>query len=180
MPFPGARRLRHPPLAGPKKGGGMFIAYVVVTVLTIVANAWAAVADFARAGFVLANSAQVGVPQSWLPVLGALKAAGAAGLLLGLAGVRVLGVAAAAGLVLFFVGAVVVHIRTRVFGKIVFPGAFWRWRARPSPSPCERRDPRRAAAAWGRDRRARGQTSLEPECQAARSCCRCDQAVAWS
>jgi DoxX-like family len=40
-----------------------------------------------------------------------LKAAGAAGLLLGLAGVPLVGPAAALGLTLFFVGAVVTHLR---------------------------------------------------------------------
>lgn len=78
----------------------MFTAYVIITVLTIVANAGIAVADLARAEFVLANSAEVGLLQSWLPWLAALKAAGAAGLLLGLLGVEVVGVAAATGLVL--------------------------------------------------------------------------------
>lgn len=102
----------------------MFIAYVVVTVVTIVVNAGAAGADFARAEFVLATSAQVGAPRSWLPWLGALKAAGAAGLLLGLLGVPFIGVAAAAGLVLFFVGAMVAHVRARVFGNIAFPAVF--------------------------------------------------------
>lgn len=100
------------------------LAYVVVTVLTIGANAAIAVADFARADFVLANSAAVGLKPSSLPVLGALKGAGAVGLLLGLLGPRALGVAAALGLVLFFVGALVAHARARVFRNIAFPGAF--------------------------------------------------------
>ncbi|MGP3932080.1 DoxX family protein [Nonomuraea sp. KM88] len=102
----------------------VFTAYAIVTVLTIAANAWAATADFMKAGFVLANSARVNISRSWLPLLGALKAAGAAGLLLGLLGVPFVGVAAAAGLVLFFVGAVIVHVRARVYAAMVFPGAF--------------------------------------------------------
>jgi hypothetical protein len=102
----------------------MLTAYVLVTVLTILANAWAAFADFARAEFVLANAAAVRVPLSWLPVLGILKAAGAAGLLLGLVGLRYLGIAAAFGLVLYFVGAVAVHVRTQEYRKITFPGGF--------------------------------------------------------
>ncbi|MFI6787070.1 DoxX family protein [Nonomuraea sp. NPDC050383] len=102
----------------------MSFAYVVVTVLTIAVNAWAAIADFARAGFVLANSAALGVPHSWIPMLGALKAAGAAGLSLGLLGVPLVGVAAAAGLVLFFTGAVVAHVRIRVYGPIAVPAGY--------------------------------------------------------
>ncbi|GAA0937331.1 DoxX family protein [Actinocorallia libanotica] len=102
----------------------MFLTYVVVTALTIAANASIAVADFARAKFVLANSAEVGLPPSWLPWLGALKAAGALGLLLGLLGARFIGVAAATGLVLFFLGAVAAHVRARVFHNIAFPAAY--------------------------------------------------------
>ena len=103
----------------------MFVAYVVVTIVTIIANAAVAVADLSRAQFVLANSAEVGVPPSWLPLLAALKAAGAAGLLIGLLGFRYLGIAAAIGLVLFFTGALIVHIRARVFYNLAFPGTFW-------------------------------------------------------
>ncbi|MET8154934.1 DoxX family protein [Sphaerisporangium sp. NPDC005289] len=98
--------------------------HLTVTVVTIIANAAIAVADFSRAPFVLANSAEVGVPPGSLPLLGALKAAGAAGLLLGLLGVPVVGPAAAAGLVLFFVGAVAAHLRARVFHNIAFPAAY--------------------------------------------------------
>lgn len=102
----------------------MAVAHVVVTVLTILANAGIAVADLARARFVLANSAEVGVPASWVPPLGALKGAGAAGLLLGLLGVPVVGRAAAIGLALFFVGAIVAHLKARVLHNIAVPGAF--------------------------------------------------------
>lgn len=102
----------------------MFTAYGIITVVAVLANTGIAVADFLRAEFVLANSAEVGLPQSWLPWLAALKAAGAAGLLLGLMGVPVIGVAAATGLVLFFIGAVAAHIRARVYDNIAFPGGY--------------------------------------------------------
>lgn len=102
----------------------MFTAYVVVVVTTVVINAGAAVADFARAKFVLANAAEVRVPPSWLPLLAMLKLAGAAGLVLGLVGVPFVGLAAATGLVLFFVGAVAAHVRARAFYKLAFPGGF--------------------------------------------------------
>lgn len=98
--------------------------YTAVTLVTIALNAGIAAADFARARFVLANSAQVGVPLSWLPVLATLKSAGAIGLLLGLLGVRAIGIAAAAGLALFFIGAVTAHLRARVFYNIAFPGTY--------------------------------------------------------
>jgi hypothetical protein len=110
--------------AGGRRRCNVFTAYVLITVVTIVANAGIVVADLARAGFVLDNSAEVGVPESWLPGLAALKAAGAAGLLLGLLGVRPLGIAAATGLVLFYVVAVAAHVRRSVYHNIAFPGGF--------------------------------------------------------
>ncbi len=103
----------------------MFTAYAIITAVTIVANASVAVADFAKAKFVLTNMEGVGVPRSWLAPLGALKGAGAAGLLLGLLGLRSLGIAAAVGLVLVFAGALATHVRARVFHNIAFPGAFF-------------------------------------------------------
>jgi hypothetical protein len=102
----------------------MFASYVLITVVTILANAGAAAADLARARFVLANSVEIGVPRSWLPPLAVLKGAGAAGLLLGLLGARTLGIAAAFGLILFFIGALAAHVRARVFRNIAFPGAY--------------------------------------------------------
>jgi hypothetical protein len=99
-------------------------AYVAVTAITAVANTCIAIAGWSRARFVVANAADVGVPQSWLPFLAALKAAGAAGLVLGLMGVQLVGIAAATGLVLFFVGAVAAHVRARAYQKIAFPGCF--------------------------------------------------------
>jgi hypothetical protein len=96
----------------------------VVTVITAVVTAAVAIPDFIPARFVLANSAKVHVPRSWLPMLGALKLAGAAGLLVGLVGPPAIGIAAAIGLVLFFIGAVIAHLRARVLYNIAFPGAY--------------------------------------------------------
>ncbi len=102
----------------------MEIASFVVVVTTAIVTAGIAVADVIPAGFVLANSAQVGVPRSWLPALGAVKFAGAVGLIVGLLGLPALGIAAAAGLVLFFVGAVLTHVRAGVLYNIAFPGGY--------------------------------------------------------
>lgn len=88
----------------------MFTGYVVVAVLAAAANSWAATIDFTHAETALANAAKVEVPPSWLFPLGALKAAGALGLLVGMA-VPFIGVAAAIGLVLFFVCAIFAHLR---------------------------------------------------------------------
>ncbi|WP_420866133.1 DoxX family protein [Mycobacterium alsense] len=99
-------------------------AYLVVTLATAAVTAAIAVADLIPAGFVVANSAEVGVPRSWLPALGWVKLAGAVGLVAGLLGLPALGIAAAAGLVAFFVGAVATHIKARVLYNIAFPGAY--------------------------------------------------------
>lgn len=102
----------------------MLTAYLIVTSITILFNAGIAAADLARAKFVLATSSAVQVPASWLPMLGSLKAAGALGLLLGLLGVRFIGTAAAVGLVLFYIGAVIAHVRVRKYATIAAPGLF--------------------------------------------------------
>ncbi|MDJ1131445.1 DoxX family protein [Streptomyces iconiensis] len=103
----------------------MFTAYMAVTIAAILANAASAAADQARVRYVLNNSAEVGVPHSWLTPLAALKALAAVGLLLGLLGVPLVGTAAAAGLVALFVGALTVHTRARVFYNIAFPAGYF-------------------------------------------------------
>jgi hypothetical protein len=102
----------------------MSATYVTVVIITLTVNAGAAAADFLRARFVLENSSEVGVAERWLPLLGTLKAAGAAGLLLGLVWARAIGVAAAIGLVMFFTGAIAAHIRARVLYNLAFPGFY--------------------------------------------------------
>ena len=88
----------------------MFTAYIVVTVLAAAANIFSATLDFIRYKQVLINMAKAGVPESWITMLGILKAAGAIGLLVGI-DVPLIGTAAAIGLILFFVGAVITHLR---------------------------------------------------------------------
>ncbi|BCI52656.1 hypothetical protein NIIDNTM18_19340 [Mycolicibacterium litorale] len=102
----------------------MTAALFAATIVCIVANASIAVADYAKAGFVLKNSAEVHVPVDVLPHLATLKLAGAVGLVVGLTVMPWLGVAAGVGLVLFFTGAVVAHIRAGVFHNIAFPGLY--------------------------------------------------------
>ncbi|MFC5173197.1 DoxX family protein [Streptomyces mutomycini] len=97
---------------------------IIATVGCIVANAFIAIADYARAPFVLANSAEVRLPPAAVPYLATLKLAGAAGLLMGLLGVHWLGLAAGIGLTAFFIGAVQAHVRARVFHNIAFPGGY--------------------------------------------------------
>jgi hypothetical protein len=90
----------------------MFSAYVLVTAFTAVANTFSATCDLVRYDQVAVGMARAGVPESWMTTLGALKMAGALGVLVGIV-VPLLGVAAAAGLALFFVGAILTHLRAR-------------------------------------------------------------------
>jgi hypothetical protein len=92
----------------------MFTAYVVVTIIAAIANSYAAANDFIRPKWLLANMTRVGVREPWLPVLGLLKAAGALGVFVGIR-VPLIGVVAAVGLILFFVGAIITHLRARYY-----------------------------------------------------------------
>ncbi len=98
----------------------MSTAYVVVTLIAAAMAGFSAVSVFLRAQWVVQPMADYGVPMSWLPWLGAAKAAGAAGLVVGLF-VPVIGVAAGIGLVLYFTGAVATVIRARWYAHIPFP-----------------------------------------------------------
>src|SRR5437899_9343095 len=90
----------------------MFTAYVVVSVLAAAANIFSATCDFVRYKQVSIAMAKAGVPESWMTRLGILKAAGALGLLAGI-GMPLIGTAAAVGLILFFITAIITHLRAR-------------------------------------------------------------------
>lgn len=98
--------------------------YVILTAISIAANAAVAVATLFRAKFVVATLGEVSLPGSWLPLLAGLQLCGAAGLLLGLLGVPAIGTAAAAGLVLFYLSAVVTHLRAGAYRSIPSPALF--------------------------------------------------------
>ncbi|HEU5314376.1 MAG TPA: DoxX family protein [Candidatus Udaeobacter sp.] len=95
----------------------MFTAYIIVTVLTVAANAYAAVVDFRRPQWVLDNMSKWGGSDSWLSTLGAL------GRLVGI-GIPLIGVAAGVGLVLFFVGAIAVVIRAGWYAHLPWPSTY--------------------------------------------------------
>lgn len=103
----------------------MFLAYLLLATVTILANLCFAVADFRRSDFVRRTSTTVGVPPSWFPVLGLLKVAGSGGLLLGLLGVPWLAAAAGAGLLAFYTGALAAHLRVRAFAGFGYTIAMW-------------------------------------------------------
>ncbi|MFJ9768125.1 DoxX family protein [Streptomyces erythrochromogenes] len=90
----------------------MFIAYAVVGGLLALALAASATFTLQRNDQVVASMRKVEVPDSWLPRLATLKAAGALGLVAGL-WVTPLGVAAAVGVTLYFIGAVISHLRVK-------------------------------------------------------------------
>ena len=89
----------------------MFIALVILTVLLAVLAVNSAAMKLRKNEQVLATiHGTVGVPLRHLPVLAGLEIAGAAGILIGL-WLEPLGIAAAIGLVLYFVGALIGHLR---------------------------------------------------------------------
>ncbi|MEV0161707.1 DoxX family protein [Nonomuraea fuscirosea] len=93
---------------------------VVVTVLTALWVGFSALSVFRRAQWVVGPLAEYGVARRWWPWLGAAKAAGAAGLVVGLV-VPVVGVAAGIGLMLYFTGAVITVLRARSYAHVPFP-----------------------------------------------------------
>ncbi|HEY9411747.1 MAG TPA: DoxX family protein [Jiangellaceae bacterium] len=90
----------------------MTTAYTVVALVTVAANAFSGIAALLHWAPILPGMVKAGVPESWLTFpIGTLKTLGAAGLLVGLAGMPLIGTAAAIGLVLFFVCALYTHVR---------------------------------------------------------------------
>lgn len=88
----------------------MFPPYLILTLITAVAAGVGCWMNYTRHAIPLAAAQAVQVPQSWTVPLGTLLGAGALGLLAGL-GVPILGIAAASGLVLYFVAAIIAHLR---------------------------------------------------------------------
>ncbi|MFF5564391.1 DoxX family protein [Streptomyces sp. NPDC012623] len=90
----------------------MFIAYAVVGIMLALALTGSAFADITRAERIVTSLSELGVPDSWFVPLGLVKIAGALGLVIGL-WVPFLGVAAAIGVVLYFIGALITHLRVK-------------------------------------------------------------------
>ena len=90
----------------------MHITYLITTILAVLANGYAASLNFVGAESVKAVADRVQVSRRWMVPLGTLLSAGAMGLLAGFV-VPALGTAAAIGLVLYFICAVVAHLRVR-------------------------------------------------------------------
>jgi hypothetical protein len=92
----------------------VFALYVAITSITAIGAAIGAWMNFVHHSVPVAAAKQVQVPKSWVRPLGALLGAGALGLVAGFV-VPALGISAAAGLVLYFVGAIIAHLRVRDF-----------------------------------------------------------------
>ncbi|MFD8526455.1 DoxX family protein [Streptosporangium canum] len=88
----------------------MFAVYLTVTLFAAALYGMAAIANLIGHDYPKSQADTLGVPRSWMPLLGVLLAAGALGLLAGIA-VPILGTLAAGGLVLYFLGAFAAHLR---------------------------------------------------------------------
>ncbi|MFI9627307.1 DoxX family protein [Streptomyces sp. NPDC052042] len=92
----------------------MSIAYIVLAALLSLMLVVSGRGKLAKDPKIMPAMAAVGVSAGMVPVLAVLEFAGAVGLLVGI-GYRPLGVAAAVGVVLYFLGAVIAHLRVKDF-----------------------------------------------------------------
>ena len=90
----------------------MFIAYTVVAVVLGLGLVGSASAKIRKDERVTAGLTTAGVPLSWFVPLALLEIAGTVGLLIGIWW-RPLGIAAAIGVILYFLGALVFHVRAK-------------------------------------------------------------------
>jgi DoxX-like protein len=88
----------------------VFAAYVTITILASVFTAIAAFTYLTGHAYPKAQLDMKRLPHSWMPRLGSVLAAGSVGLLVGFA-VPLVGTLASVGLVLYFVGALIAHLR---------------------------------------------------------------------
>ncbi|RMI29689.1 DoxX family protein [Nocardia stercoris] len=98
----------------------MHIAYIVLAVVTALWVGFSAFSLLTQKPFVVEPLVQYGVPRSWWAKLGFLKAAGALGMVVGIA-LPPIGIAAAIGIILYFLGAVVTIVRAGAWGHVAFP-----------------------------------------------------------
>ena len=98
----------------------MSTAHVIVTIVAAAMVGFSSVVLFMRVSWITEGLELYGVPIAAWHWLAAAKAAGALGLLAGLA-VPALGVAAAIGLIVYFAGATVTVARARRYSHISAP-----------------------------------------------------------
>ncbi|MET3984868.1 DoxX family protein [Streptomyces sp. PvR034] len=98
----------------------MSTAHLVVTLVAALMVGFSAYSLLTRTSWVVEPLVAYGVPEGWWTPLGAAKAAGAVGILVGLF-VPVIATLAAIGLVLYFTGAVITVLRARSYAHVPFP-----------------------------------------------------------
>ncbi|MBB2946727.1 putative membrane protein YphA (DoxX/SURF4 family) [Actinoplanes lutulentus] len=100
----------------------MSIAYITITAVAAFFTGSAAVFYLIGHEYPKTQADMKGIPRKYVPVLGSLLAAGTVGLAAGFA-VPLLGQLAAGGLILYFIGAIIAHLRVgsrNVIGGVVF------------------------------------------------------------
>ncbi|GEM30618.1 membrane protein [Nocardia neocaledoniensis NBRC 108232] len=85
----------------------LYIALTALTALLMAAGSWM---GYTHHPIPVAAAAKVGVPHSWMFPIATCLGAAALGLLTGFV-LPPVGVAASAGLILYFIGAVIAHLR---------------------------------------------------------------------
>ncbi|MFF9402737.1 DoxX family protein [Streptomyces sp. NPDC014646] len=90
----------------------MSVAYIVLAALLSLMLVVSGRGKLVKDPKIMSAMTAVGVSPGMVPVLAVLEFAGAVGLLIGI-GYRPLGVAAAVGVVLYFLGAVIAHLRVK-------------------------------------------------------------------
>lgn len=101
----------------------MKIAMIIITSFLALMALVSASVKLSKKPAVVEGMTHVGVKENQVPLLAVLEIAGGVGLLIGFA-TSLLGRAAAAGLVLYFLGAVIAHLRVKDSVKIFAPAAF--------------------------------------------------------
>ncbi|MFK8844222.1 DoxX family protein [Streptomyces sp. Ac-502] len=101
----------------------MSAAHLTTTLLAAAMAGFSATVSLLNTTWAERSLTDYGVPRSWWTWLGVAKAAGAAGLLVGLF-LPVVGVMAGIGLALYFAGAVITLIRAHRYAHIPAPLIF--------------------------------------------------------
>ncbi len=100
----------------------MFVASVIVSALLILGTAFSGWNKVTRNPRLVEQLTGLGVPERFIPVLGSLLLAGALGTLAGIWWAPI-GIAATACFVLYFLGAVITHVRAKDWAGVGPTGA---------------------------------------------------------
>ena len=100
----------------------MNVVLVILAALLGVAALGSGIGKLSKQPQALEGVRAVGVADGQIPILGSLEILGAIGLLVGI-WIPLIGIAAAVGLTLYFLGAVIFHVRAKVMGTAVAPAA---------------------------------------------------------